>query len=122
MLVTILMVTRHFYYFLLGRRSNNTPVIKIKKVDITLRGKWKAVQAASNMFWSQWTQEYLLILTERKKWSSLNVNVKKGELVLLYDQNLKRSHWPLGRVVETLPGPDNVFRVVEVQTKGSSYV
>ena len=121
MLVTILMVTRHFYYFLLGRRSNNTPVIKIKKVDITLRGKWKAVQAASNMFWSQWTQEYILILTERKKWSSLNVNVKKGELVLLYDKNLKRSHWPLGRVVETLPGPYNV-RVVKIQTKDSIYV
>ena len=67
MLVTILMVTRHFYYyFLLGRRSNNTLVINIKEVDMTLRGKWKAVQAATNMFWSQWTQEYLLILSERK--------------------------------------------------------
>ena len=64
------------------------------------------------------------MLTERKKWSSLNVNLKTGDFVLLYDKNLKRSHWPLGRVVETLSGPDNVVpvRVVKVQTKDSSYV
>ena len=62
------------------------------------------------------------MLTERKKWSSPNVNLKKGDLVLLCDKNLKLSHWPLGRVVETLPGPDNVVRVVKVQTKDSSYV
>ena len=78
--------------------------------------------AATNIFWSRWTREYLPMLTEQKKWSSLNVNLKKGDLVLLCNKNSKRSHWPLGRVVETLPGPDNVFRVVKVQTKGSSYV
>ena len=62
------------------------------------------------------------MLTERKKWSSLNISLKRGDLVLPCDTNLKRSHWPLGRIVETLPGPDNVARVVKVQTKDSSYV
>ena len=55
------------------------------------------------------------MLTEQKKWSSLNVNLKKGDLVLLCNKNLKRSHWPLGRAVETLPGPDNVGGVVIIQ-------
>ena len=62
------------------------------------------------------------MLTEQKKWSSLNVSLEKRDLVLLCEKNLKRSYWPLGRVVETLPGPDHVFRVFKVQTKGSSYV
>ena len=61
------------------------------------------------------------MLTERKKWLSFNINLKMGDLVLLCDKNLKRSHWPLGRVVETLPGPYNV-RVVKIQTKDSIYV
>ena len=39
-------------HFLLGQRSNNTPVLNNKEVDMTLQHKWKAVQAASNMFWS----------------------------------------------------------------------
>ena len=55
-------------------------------------------------------------------WSSLNANLRKGDLVLLCDKNLKRPHWSLGGVVETLPGSDNVFCVVKVQTKDSSYV
>ena len=39
-------------HFLLGQRSNNNPVINNKEVDVTLQHKWKAVQAATNMFWS----------------------------------------------------------------------
>ena len=109
-------------HFLLGRRSNNTSVINNKEVNVTVKRKWKAVQAATNMFWSRWTREYLPMLTERKKWLSFNINLKMGDLVLLCDKNLKRSHWPLGRVVETLPGPDNVVCVAKVQMKDSSYV
>ena len=75
--------------FLLGQGFNNTPVINNKEVDETLRRKWKAVQAATNMIWSRWTSEYLPILTKQKYWSSLNVNLKKGDLVLLCDKNLK---------------------------------
>ena len=109
-------------HFLLGRRSNNTPVINNKEVDVTLRRKWKVVQVATNMLWSRWTREYLPMLTKRKKWSSLNINLKRGDLRLLCDKNLKRSHWPLGRIVEALPGPDNVVRVVKVKTKDGSYL
>ena len=60
---------------------------------------------------------YLPMLTEQKKWSSLNANLKKGDLVLLCDKNLKQSHWPLERVVETLPGPDNVFVLLKYKRK-----
>ena len=104
----------------MGRRSNNTPVINSKELNVTLRCKWKAVQVATNMFWSRWTREYLPVLTERKRWSSLNVNLEKSDLVLLCNKNLKRSYWSLGHIVETLPGPGNFVRVVKVQTKDSS--
>ena len=109
-------------HFLLGQRSNNTPVLNNKEVDMTLQHKWKAVQAASNIFWSRWTREYLPMLTERKKWSSLNVNLKKDDLILLCDKNLKRSYWSLGRIIETLSRLDNVVGAVKVATKNSSYV
>ena len=60
---------------------------------------------------------YLPMLTEQKKWSSLNANLKKGDLVLLCDKNLKQSHWPLERVVETIPGPDIVFVLLKYKRK-----
>ena len=74
-----------------------------------------------SMFLSRWTREYLPTLTERKKWWSLNAHLKKSDLALLRDKNLKQSKWAPGRIVETLPGPDNLFRVVRVKTE-SSYV
>ena len=80
---------------------------------MTLQRKWKAVQSATNMFWSRWTREYLPMLAERKKWLLLNINLKRGDLVLLCDKR---------RIVETLPGPDNVARAVKVKTKDGSYV
>ena len=43
-------------------------------------------------------------------------------LVLLCEKNLKQLHWPLGCILDTLPGRDNVVLVVKVQTKDSSYV
>ena len=76
----------------------------------------------TNMFWSRWTREYLPLLRKQKKWPSLKTNLTKGDLVLLCGKNLKRSHWPLGRIVETLHGPDNVVCVVKVQTKDISYM
>ena len=35
---------------------------------------------------------------------------------------MKQSKWPLGRIVETLPGPNNFVCAVKVQRKDSSYV
>ena len=49
----------------------------------------KPAQAATNMFFSRWTRKYLLTLIERKKWLSLSTNLKKGDLGLLYNKNLK---------------------------------
>ena len=102
-------------HFLLGWRSNNTPVINNKEVNVMLQHKWKAVQAATNMFWLQWTRGYLPMLTEQ-------ISPLKCDLVLLCDKNLKQSHWLLERIVETLPGSDNIVCVGKVQTKDSSYV
>lgn len=109
-------------HFLLGRRSNNVPIINNEEVDVTLRSKWKSVQAATNMFWSRWLREYLPTITKRKKWSSLSRNMSKGDLVLLCDKNVKRSQWQLGRIIETMPGPDDIVRVVKVRTKDGNYI
>ena len=92
---------------MLGRRSNNYPVINNKEVDVTLQCKWKTVQAATNVFWSLWIQEYLSKSTKWKKWLLLNTNLKNGDLVLLYNKNLKQSKWPVWRIVETVPRTDN---------------
>ena len=55
------------YHFLLGSPSSNPSPGDFNDSQINLRTKWKAVQAATNMFWRRWTKEYLPTLVSRKK-------------------------------------------------------
>ena len=54
-------------HFLIGEVSPNfSPGIFTDK-EINLRRKWRSVQAATQIFWKRWLNEYLPSLTIRKK-------------------------------------------------------
>ena len=90
--------------------------------EIYLRKKWRAVQAAVNMFWARWIKEYLPSLTVRKKWTNKSRNIQKGDIVLIVTDNMPRNHWPLGRIIETFPGIDGIIRSVKVKTPNNEYI
>lgn len=110
------------YHFLLGSPSPNFEPIKLNESEINHRIKWKAVQAAANMFWRRWIKEYLPTLVPRKKWTNQNRNLQKGDLVILPMEHTPRSYWPLGRVIETYPGKDNVVRSVKIKTPNNELI
>lgn len=60
--------------------------------------------------------EYLgqLLIKNRKKETR---RVKIGDIVLIGDDIHRRIDWPLGRVVDTIPGRDNQVRVLILKTK-----
>ena len=93
---------------LIGKSSPNYRPCVSQEQDINLRKKWKAVQAATEMFSKRWLKEYLPTLTERKKWQVENRNFKIGELVLISDENMHRSDWPLARIIEVRPSRDEI--------------
>ena len=43
-------------------------------------------------------------------------NFKKGDLVLIKSYNLPPSRWPLGRILNTYSGKDNIVRATDVKT------
>ena len=110
------------YHFLLGSQSFNPSPGDFNDSQINLRTKWKAVQAATNMFWRRWTKEYLPTLVSRKKWTSKSRNLQVGDLVMLSVDHTPRSHWPLGRIVELYPGKDDIVRSVKVKTPYSEFM
>ena len=61
--------------------------------------------------------EWLPTLRARKKWNKPGSSVRVGEVVLVMDNNTPRNCWPLGRITNTYPGPDDVVRVVDVRMK-----
>ena len=107
---------------LIGKSSPNYRPCVSQEQDISLRKKWKAVQAATEMFSKRWLKEYLPTLTERKKWQVENRNFKIGELVLISDENMHRSDWPLARIIEVRPSRDEIERVVKVKTTNTEYL
>lgn len=66
--------------------------------------------------------EYVPSLIERRKWLSDRRNLIPDDIVLVIDSNTPRSLWPMGRIVKTLPGDDNIVRIVEVKTKDGIYI
>jgi hypothetical protein len=91
------------------------PLGKFVAEDVFTR-RWRHVQLLADRFWKRWVREYLPTLQLRKKWIKPQRNLCVGDVVLIVDEITPRNEWPLGRVVETLPGQDGLVRVVKVKT------
>lgn len=86
-------------HFIFDQGSNNIPIINDHPVNFVLNQKWRLVQTVANQFWTRRTPEYFLTLTKRQKWSSRSKNLEVGDLVFLYDKNVRRSNWNLSWVI-----------------------
>ena len=84
--------------------------------EIGLRKKWYAIQAAANMFWVWWKHEYLPLLSTHKKWNLMPQHLKVGDLVLINTSDIQRSNWPLGLLLETYQGPNDIVWTVKLKT------
>lgn len=51
----------------------------------------------------------------------VNENVRKGQIVLIEDENQKINHWSLGRIVETHPRGDGLIRVVTLKIQSEIF-
>ena len=73
------------------------------------------------MFWKQWVQEYLPLLTQQQKWRTKIRIFERGDLVLISSKDIPRSNWPLARVLDVYRGEDDVIRFVKVKTRDGVY-
>ena len=48
-------------------------------------------------------------------------NIKVGDVVLLRENNMIPSQWPMAKVIETHPGKDGLVRVITVKTSKGTY-
>lgn len=109
-------------HFLLLRQNVTTPPGIFTKDDIYARKQWRHAQFIANHFWSRWIKEYIPLLQQRTKWTTVRRNLKVNDLVLITDANEARSKWLLGRVIRVFPGKDDRVRSAELKTKGSNLI
>ncbi|XP_075157941.1 uncharacterized protein LOC142231207 [Haematobia irritans] len=103
-------------HFLIGRTSHTIcePSVVNEKVDSLKR--YQQMQWVQQSFWKRWHAEYIRELQSKTKWKLQHTNLSINDLVLIKEDNLPPLKWKLGRIVETIQGPDGHVRVVIVKT------
>jgi len=91
------------------------------KNDLYAQQRWRDVQALTNIFWKRWIAEIIPSLQVRRKWMEIADNVKVGDIVLLADEQQKRNHWPLARVMAVYPGDNGLVRKVLIRAQKKEY-
>ncbi|XP_058816674.1 uncharacterized protein LOC131679947 [Topomyia yanbarensis] len=103
-------------YFLIGRALTTVPEINILERQISSLSRWSYIQRLSQEFRSRWQLEYVRSLQRFTKWQQSSPNIAVSDFVILVKDDEKPRQWPLGRILETFPGPDGLVRVVSVKT------
>lgn len=120
-------------HLLYGRRLSSFPTVVDLDYQLdpnylntkTLNKSVSKLNQILNDFNRKWKNEYLLSLREfhsrncRMKIANPQLNV--NDVVLIHDDG-PRCKWKLGRIIELLPGKDDIVRVVKIKiNKGEFY-
>ena len=90
--------------------------------DVYARKRWRRVQHLCELFWNKWKKEYLLHLQQRQKWYQSRRNLEKGDIVLMVEETLPRSQWPLGIVTNAIKDKDGLVRKVDIRISNARSV
>uniref|UniRef100_A0A182FND8 DUF5641 domain-containing protein n=1 Tax=Anopheles albimanus TaxID=7167 RepID=A0A182FND8_ANOAL len=82
-----------------GALLDRTPAMLRNDDAEPIHTRWKRVQWLTKQFWTRWRSEYLAQLRCAAKWTRRMPNVREGQIVLLGDDNIPLSRWPLGIVI-----------------------
>ncbi|KFD53992.1 hypothetical protein M513_05259 [Trichuris suis] len=89
---------------------------KTTQSTLTLRQRWKHQQSLIAHFWKRWQKEYTTTLSVRNKWCGVRHSPMVGDVVLVAEENTPRIHWAMGRILEVLPGSDEMVRSARLRT------
>ena len=109
-------------HFLYGQMGGPLAPRVIDDLAFNPRNRWRFTQDLISKCWRRLMKKYLSTLNTRNKWVEEKRNIASGDVVLMVDPSNPRGHWPLGRIQEIFPGPDEKVRVVRVRTGGKDFV
>ena len=89
--------------------------------SLSILRRWNLCQTVTRHFWKRWSLEYLTTLQKNYKWMHPSRNISTGDVVILIEDGMLPTQWPLARVIKTHPGQDGTVHVVDVKTSKGSY-
>ena len=108
----------------IGRPINQLPERKESSLEETSTRtveRYLYLQRLLNHYWKRWKQEYLHLLSVRNKWRKEIPSIRVGDIVLISDDNVPRTKWPLAKVERVYPGNDGLVRTATVRAHNSFY-
>lgn len=108
-------------HFLIGRPISAIPDHPESHQVMSLLHRWYLCECLVRHFWERWRKEYLTALQRRYKWKYPTRNLQVGDLVIIKDDHVIPTNWPIARVIETHSGTDNITRVVTIKAKDGIY-
>ena len=108
-------------HFLIGQSMCSLPDPAFSYRSISLLKRWDLCQNLTRHFWRRWSEEYLTSLNRYNQWRRKSRNLEVGDIVLLKEDGIVPTQWPLARVDEVFPGKDGLVRVAMVRTTKGVY-
>jgi len=108
-------------HFLVGQPLLAPPTPTQSRQKISSLRRWHLVQRLTQDFWQQWRTAYLQSIQRKTKWRVQAKPFKAGDIVFLRENTFSYRQWPLARIVQEIPGDDEVVRVVRVLCQGKEY-
>ena len=109
-------------YILISRPLEALPDPSFSYHSLTLLHRWHLCQAFLHHFWQCWSSEYITSFKHYTKWYYPSRNICVGDIVILQEDNLIPTKWPLARVFKVHAGKDDLVQVVTVKTSSGTYM
>ena len=106
-------------HLLYGRRLLSLPEEgrdEEEEHDTGLLRRFRYLARLRSHFWNRWHREYLTDLREQHRGGKgHNARITVGEVVLVDEDNVQRSDWKIGKVVQLIEGQDRQVRGARVK-------
>ena len=107
-------------HYLIGQPLMALPDSALPYQSLSILRCWNLCQIVTGHFWKRWSLEYLT-LQKNYKWMHPSRNFSTGDVVVLIEDGMLPTQWPLARVIKTHPRQDGTVHVVDVKTSKGSY-
>ncbi|XP_055623288.1 uncharacterized protein LOC129766713 [Toxorhynchites rutilus septentrionalis] len=108
-------------HFLIGSPLISLPDPDYTHVPTNRLNHYQQLQKLIQQHWDRWRREYLTELNHQREKSSLSMDIRVGQTVLVQEDGKSSVSWPLARIEQIHPGADGVVRVATLRTASGTY-
>jgi hypothetical protein len=108
-------------HFLIGKPLMALPDLTQSCQSMSIMRRWQLCQTMVNHFWKRWSLEYLVTLQRVTKWHQSAKNLMIGDVVVVIEDKMIPTQWPMAKIIDVHPGKDGVVRVVDIKTSTGTY-